>query len=131
MSISISADDVFGALLLVAAAFVTARGLPWNKLRMFSARSWPLCQGRIESGLVLQYSANYFNYYSAQLAYSYSVNGEYYSGFHSKFFFRKSSAQCFVDELKGKPTFVRHKPNNAEISTILREDQQSVWPLQI
>ena len=90
-----------------------------------------ISQGRVEFGTVIEYRTRYFSYYSGQLAYSYAVNGEYYSGFHDKYFFRERSAQRYVDELKGKPAFVRHKANNPEVSTVLREDQQSVWPLQI
>ena len=124
-------DEIFGALILGGVAFVAVRGLPWGKLKKLNARSWPLSQGRIEFGTVIEHRTRYFSYYSGQLAYSYSVSGEYYSGFHDKLFFRESSAERFVAELKGKPTFVRHKPTDAEVSTILREDQQSVWPLQI
>ena len=131
MTIPISADDIFGALLLVVAAFAMVRALPWKTFRTLNARSWPLSQGRVELGTVIEYRTRYFSYYSGQLAYSYAVNGEYYSGFHDKYFFRERSAQRYVDELKGKPAFVRHKANKTEVSTVLREDQQSVWPLQI
>jgi len=125
------ADDIITALVLGGAVILAVRGLAWNKLKAYGARSWPLTQGTIEFGTVIEHRTRYFSYYSAQLSYSYSVNGEYYSGFYDKFFFRESSAQKFVDELKGKPAFVRHKTSAAETSTILREDQQSVWPLQI
>jgi hypothetical protein len=124
-------DDIFGVLVLVGVAVVALRGLPWDKLKKLNARSWPICQGRIEFGTVIEHRTRYFSYYSGQLSYSYSVSGEYYSGFHDKLFFRESSAERFIAELKGKPTFVRHKPSNPEVSTILREDQQSVWPLQM
>jgi hypothetical protein len=80
---------------------------------------------------VIPYHVRYFTYYGAQLAYSYSVDGDYFSGFYEKFFFRESSAQRFADELKGKPAFIRSKPQSPEISILLREDQQSVWPLQM
>jgi hypothetical protein len=46
-------------------------------------------------------------------------------------FFREKSAQKFVSELAGKAAFIRHKPNSPEVSILLREDQQSVWPLEL
>jgi hypothetical protein len=124
-------DDIFGVLVLVGVLVVALRGLPWSRLKKLNARSWPLCQGRIEFGTVIEHRTRYVSYYSGQLSYSYSVNGEYYSGVHDKLFFRESSAERFITELKGKPAFVRHKANRAEVSTILKEDQQSVWPLQL
>jgi hypothetical protein len=127
----VNTDDIFGALVLVGIVAVALRGLPWDRLKKLNARSWPTCQGRIEFGTVIEHRTRYFSYYSGQLSYSYSVSGEYYSGFHDKLFFRASSAERFITELKGKPAFVRHKPNRADVSTILKEDQQSVWPLQL
>ena len=66
----------------------------------------------------------------AQMAYSWAVNGEYYSGDYEKMFFRERSAQKFADELKGRPAFIRPKASAPEASTLLPEDQQSVWPLR-
>lgn len=122
-------DDVFAALFLVIAIAVAIRGLPWGKLKTFGARSWPMSQGKIESVAVIPYHARYFTYYQAQLAYSYCVDGEYYSGFYHKLFLREGSAQRFTEELKGKAAFIRSSPKSPELSTLLREDQQSVWPL--
>jgi hypothetical protein len=125
-------DDILGILVFVAViGGLTVRGLAWNKVKAFGARSWPISQGRIESGRVVAQDARYFTYYVAQLAYSYSVSGEYYSGFYEKTFFREGSAQMFVDTLKGMPAFVRHKANSHHVSALLREDQHSVWPLQL
>ena len=86
--------------------------------------------GKIEFGTVIEHRTRYFSYYVAQMAYSYGVNGEYFSGYYEKMFFRESSADKFAAELKGRPAFIRHKSSSPEVSTLLREDQQSVWPLQ-
>jgi len=66
----------------------------------------------------------------AQMAYCQAVNGEYYSGDYEKMFLRQRSAQKFADELKGRPAFIRHKASAPEVSTLLPEDQQTVWPLR-
>lgn len=85
----------------------------------------------MESVIVIPYHVRYFTYYRAQLAYSYNVNGEYDSGFYHRFLLREGSAQRFTEELKGKATFIRSKPKASDLSTLLRQDQQSVWPLQL
>ena len=123
-------DDIVPVLILAVAIGVAIRGLAWNKLKTLGARSWPMTQGKIEFGTVIEQKTRYFSYYLAQMAYSYAVNGEYYSGYYEKMFFKESSAQNFADELKGRPAFIRHKPSSPGISTLLRDDQQSVWPLQ-
>jgi len=118
-------DDIFGTLFLVIAIAVAVRGLPWDKLKTFRARSWPMSQGKMESVIVIPYHVRYFTYYQAQL------DGEYYSGFYHKLFLRAGSAQRFTEELKGKAAFIRSSPKSPEVSTLLREDQQSVWQLQL
>src|ERR1700746_1445023 len=105
------------------------RGLAWNKLKALGARSWPTSQGKIEFGTVIEHRTRYFTYYVAQMAYSYAVNGEYFSGYYDKKFFRGSSADKFVADLKGRPAFIRHKSISPDVSTLLKEDQQSLWPL--
>jgi hypothetical protein len=125
------AEDFFAAAFLIIAVAVAIRGLPWEKLKTLGARSWPMSQGKIESVTVIPYHVRYFTYYEAQLAYSYSVDGEYYSGFYKKFFLRESSANRFTDALREKSAFIRSNPKSADVSTLLREDQQSVWPLQV
>jgi hypothetical protein len=119
------------ALISVVVVGVAVRGLAWNKLKALGARSWPTSQGKIEFGTVIEHRTRYFSYYVTQMAYSYSVDGEYFSGYYEKMFFRESSADKFAAELKGKPAFIRHKSNSPAVSTLLREDQQSVWPLQL
>jgi hypothetical protein len=73
--------------------------------------------------IVLPYHVRYFTYDRAQLAYSYNVNGE--------LFLREGSAERFTEELKGKATCIRSKPKAPDVSALLLQDQQSVWPLQL
>jgi hypothetical protein len=125
-------DDILGILVFVAViGGLTVRGLAWNKVKAFGARSWPISQGRIESGRVVAQDARYFTYYVAQLAYSYSVSGEYYSGFYEKTFFREGSAQMFVDTLKGCRHLFATKRTPTMCLLCSARDQHSVWPLQV
>jgi hypothetical protein len=125
----VDTDDIITAVIFAAAVGVAIRGLAWNKLKTLGARSWPTTQGKIEFGTVIEHRTRYFSYYVAQMAYSSAVNGEYFSGYYEKTFFRESSADRFAAELKGRPAFIRHKASSPDVSTLLKEDQQSLWPL--
>ncbi len=124
------ADDIITAVIFAAVVAVAVRGLAWHKVKTLGARSWPTSQGKIEFGTVIEHRTRYFSYYVAQMAYSYAVNGEYFSGYYEKIFFSESSADKFAAELKGRPAFIRHKSSTPDVSTLLKEDQQSLWPLQ-
>ncbi len=70
----------------------------------------------------------YFSYYIARIDYSYSVNGEYYSGYFEKIFLRERSADRFVATMKGQAVFVRANPHRPERSVLRAEDQMGAWP---
>jgi len=125
-----SDDAILWLVLLVVGGAIAFRALLWRKVRAWGAQSWPICQGKMEFGTVIEHRTKYFSYYSAQMSYSYAAEGEYYSGFYKKVFFHESSAEKLIDQLKGRDTFVRHKRASPQVSTILREDQQSIWPLE-
>jgi len=125
----VDADDIITAVILAAIMGAAIRGLAWNKLKTIGARSWPTSQGKIEFGTVIEHRTRYFSYYVAQMAYSYAVSGEYFSGYYEKMFFKESSVDRFVADLKGRSAFIRHKSSSPDVSTLLKEDQQSLWPL--
>ena len=125
-----SDDAIFWLVLLAIAAAIALRVTLWQRIRAWGAQSWPISQGKTEFGTVIEHRTRYFSYYSAQMSYSYAAEGEYYSGFYEKVFFRESSAEKLIDQLKGRGTVVRHKRTSPAVSIILREDQQSVWPLE-
>ena len=76
-----------------------------------------------------EHRVRYFNYYVARVDYSYSVNGEYFSGYFERTFLRESSADKFVANLKGKPVFVRSNPRRPDRSALLKHDQPGGWPI--
>ena len=125
---AISRDDVFGVLLLIGASVLVIRSLPWVVVKNLVARRWPTHQGTVEFGSVEERRVRYIRYYVARVDYSYSVNGEYYSGPLMRVFFRESSADKFVESLKGQMVFVRSHPDHPERSALLGEDQSGGWP---
>jgi hypothetical protein len=125
---SISGDDIFGILLAVALTALAIRGLAWNYVKRLVAGGWTTGQGTIEFGSVEERRTRYGSYYVARIDYSYSVNGEYFSGYLERVFVWESSADKFVAAMKGHSVFVRSNPNHPERSALLKEDQPGGWP---
>jgi len=112
----------------VIAAALATRILLWNYAKRFLASGWSMTQGRVEFGSVEERHIRYITYYVARIDYSYSVNNEYYSGFFERVFLRESSADRFVDTVKGQVIFIRSHPNRPERSALLGQDQPGGWP---
>jgi len=125
---SISWDDVLAVLLLIAGAAVVIRGLAWNHVKRLLAGAWATNQGTVEFGNVEERRTRYGRYYIARIDYSYSVNGEYYSGDLQKLFVRERSADRFVGDMEGQTVFVRSHPSHPERSALLKQDQPRGWP---
>jgi Protein of unknown function (DUF3592) len=124
----LSGDDVFGVLVLIAAIVLLVRGVAWNHVKSLLARGWLTHQGTVEFGSVEERRTRYKNLYIARIDYSYSVNGEYYSGYLERLFFLESSADKFVASMKGQMVFVRSNPSRPERSALLKQDQPGGWP---
>ncbi len=125
---SISGDDIVTALIFIAVTILAIRGLAWNQVKSLLARGWLTHQGTVEFGSVEERRARQVRYYVARVDYSYSVNGEYYSGYLEKLFFRENSADKFVASMKGQLVFVRSNPSHPDRSALLKQDQPGSWP---
>ena len=124
----ISGDDVFRIVFLIAVTGLLIRTLAWNYVKSLLARGWMTQHGMVEFGSVEERRTRYKNYYAARIDYSYSVNGEYYSGYLERLFLRASSADKFVAAMKSQMVFVRSNPNRPERSALLKQDQPGGWP---
>jgi len=69
------------------------------------------------------FSGNYEDGGSRVVYCGYKVAGSYYSGFIVVGSTLKMKLKSQFDALKGKPAFVRYKPGQPEISTLLKPDQ--------
>jgi len=125
---ALSGDEIFTAIFAIALVLLLTRVLAWNHVKSFLARGWLTHQGTVEFGSVEVHRGRYKDFYAARIDYSYSVNGEYYSGYLERLFFRESSADRFVASMKGQMVFVRSNPNRPERSALLRDDQPGGWP---
>ena len=120
--------DALLTLILAAVTLAAVRVLAANQVKSLLARGWLTNHGRVEFGSVEEHRVRYFSYYIARVDYSYSVNGEYYSGNFQKLFLRERSADRFVDTMKGQMVFVRSNPSHPERSALLKQDQPGGWP---
>jgi len=113
-----SGSFVTGAILGLAVilALVGFELSQWMKFR--GADSWPATQGTIESLDVKEVRTRTAHYFALDAAYSYSVNGEYYSGRFAKIFETESEASDYAANLKGGPVYVRCKAADAETSCL-------------
>jgi multisubunit Na+/H+ antiporter MnhB subunit len=109
---------VTGAILGLAVilALVGFEFSQWMKFR--GADSWPAAQGTIESLDVKEVRTRSAHYFALDAAYSYSVNGEYYSGRFAKSFETESEASDYAASLKGRPVSVRYKAADAGTSCL-------------
>jgi hypothetical protein len=127
-SYSLSTEDVFPLLIFAVLIVISIRGLAWNYIKRLQARSWMTNHGRIELVYVEERHIRHIRYYMARLDYSYSVNGEYYSGFMERLFFREKLADKFTETMKDQMVFVRANPGRPERSALLEHDQPGGWP---
>ena len=120
-------DQVVGStriiisLLLVLSSVIA---VVVRNLRERKGQSWPIVGGIVESAEM----GSFNDQPRAEVTYSYSVNGEYYSGYFERTFLRESSADRFVAAIKGQAIFLRTHPNRPERSASLAQDQPGGWP---
>lgn len=111
-------SSVTGAILALAVvlALVGFEFSRWMKFR--GADSWPATQGTIESLDVKEVRTRSTHYFALDAAYSYSVNGEYYSGRFTKNFDTESEASDYAESLKGRLVSLRYRAADAATSCL-------------
>jgi hypothetical protein len=123
----VARDDVFPILLLMGLTLLAIRGLAWNRVKSLLARGWLTYQGTVEFGSVEERRTRYGRYYVARIDCSYAVNGDYYSGYLERVFFRENSADRFVATMKGQMVFVRSRSSRPGRSALLKPGQPGGW----
>lgn len=116
-------DVLWGLLFVTLVAIWTfVKRIPAS-IRSLRASSWPIVQGNIESATVSSFAEQSL----AQLAYSYRVEGELYSGYFTRQFADEQDAWDYVRPLKEQTIFVRYRPANPGISAVRTSDQNSLF----
>jgi predicted DNA-binding helix-hairpin-helix protein len=105
-------------VLLIALA-----GAAWAWFKFRHAHSWPSVQGTIVSAQVERSTDNNILPWVANLAYSYIVNGEYYSGFYRMRARSERRAEERIAGWKDRMVVVRYSPDKPDLSVLLKSDQ--------
>jgi hypothetical protein len=119
---------------LIIRQILEALGADLGKWTRLASWNWPIVKGRVEHGAIggRGDSENWWLAlcFTAEVSYSYSVAGEYYSGRLERSFFRESSAEEFVNSLKERGVFVRYNQSSPSMSVLRNKDQQMSQPTQ-
>ena len=108
-----------GASLAVAAAIAVRT---WVRVRQ--AYSWPSAQGTVwQAEARASEGRSYVRPWAGELTYSYTVNGEYYSGVHRMEAFTEKRAENRITGWRGRMVMVRYSPSRHDVSVLLRSDQ--------
>jgi hypothetical protein len=94
----------------------------WAWVKGLPARGWPTIQGTVGTPVVTAQHGLIASY-RAHAAYTYILNGDYYSGFFEKTFLRKHSAEAFAAALRGQMAFVHYDPAMPGRSVLLEREQ--------
>jgi hypothetical protein len=107
----------------VALLLVSLGTAAWAWFRTRHAYSWPSAHGTIMGSYVERGVDSLIRPWTAAFSYSYSVNGEYYSGFHRLAARSERRAEEKIAGLKNTMIVVRYAPNQPDLSKILKSDQ--------
>lgn len=87
-----------------------------NRRKWQGADSWPVEQATVEFANVREVFKRHVHYFLGELAYSYCVEGEYFSGFCVCRFPTEKGARDFAETFRGKTIPVRYNPEDPAIS---------------
>ena len=94
----------------------------WSRLKQ--AESWPSTAGTVWQAEACPVEGmSHIKPWVAEITYSYSVNGEYYSGFHEIETLTERGAENLAEGWRGRSVVVRYCPSNPKISALVRNDQ--------
>jgi len=91
-------------------------------LRKRSARDWPITFGRVESASSFQNETVWLT----DIAYSYSVAAEFYSGQFQLRARSEKKAEAQVQRWKGQSIGIRYSPKSPGVSVVRMEDQSGL-----
>ena len=120
--------EIFAGLAVMAFSFLAFNfRIVATSMRNQRAQDWPSARGTVVSCDVKTYHGRFSDYAVGVLGYSYTVNGEYYSGYFRRQFSDEQAAWSFVDSRRDLAVIVRYKANDPQRS-VLRDEDQSVAP---
>ena len=108
-------DPTF-SLRLAIAVFRLAR----RRIQVVGSTAWPMANGRVHNGVVVHED---LQGWVTELTYSYTAQGEYYSGIYRRGFRGRKKSEAFLERFpRDTPLPVRYKPGRPAVSTLLLGD---------
>jgi hypothetical protein len=101
------------AILLLAAVGISA--LEFLSRRKYRGwRHWPRIEASVESSGVREIRTRHSHYFVAELAYSYVIGGDYYSGRFARDFRDEAAAWEYANQMRGANAMVHYHPRHPE-----------------
>ncbi len=111
-----------GSVLLVISIGAWFAARRWWRRRC--AETWPQATATVESAAPRQIAVLNQGAYIAEVAYSYSVGGEYYAGFIQQEAGSEDAADAFAAGYPaGSKLIIRYRADKPEVSVVLPQDQ--------
>lgn len=85
------------AVLIAFGLLVSKRSSIWHALRFPGFRNWPVYPATVQSRNYKEINSRRGTAYFAEIAYSYRIDGEYYSGYHKADLFSEDQLNSFFD----------------------------------
>ena len=113
-----AAELTTGLLVLVIAAGALSlwRFVQWRRFRGW--QSWPLAQGHVEESTSREVRTRNSHYWVVEVAYSYEISGQFYSGRFTRDFFHERDASEFETQMRGRNVLIRYNPQAVERSRL-------------
>jgi hypothetical protein len=108
--------------VILVALFLFFKKLPY-RLRSLRGSNWPIVNGTVEAVKVETFAEQSL----AELAYSYTIDGERYSGYFLRQFADQQDAWDYVRLLDRQPILVRYKPSAPSISSVRIQEQNPLF----
>ena len=96
----------------------------YGKWARRTAKSWPIAMGTVEQTRARNLDRDEGRGWVGELAYSYTVTGEYFSGVHHFTARNEDQAYQLVAAWKGQKVMIRYRAEKPEISALLLDEQQ-------
>lgn len=110
---------------LVVTAVIAISMAAWRLIKYFGSSGWPVVNGKVESAYSATNSNDGVAGMGAEIAYSYQVEGEYFSGFYFKKFPREREADEYAARFKkGKMLPVHYDPRHRERSKVMESEAE-------
>ncbi len=119
--VELSRDAAAFTVGAVVLAIATAASSVWRFVQWRRSKgwqSWPLIQGRVEESTSREIRTKSAHYWVVEVAYSYEVSGEFYSGRFTRDFFHEQDASGYETQMRERNVLVRYDPLRVEKSRV-------------